>query len=293
MSLFLIQDPFSGNIHCYSEEEAYKSGIQKDLFYRVTNERDLQLCIEAIERRKIVTPVEPIGLNIFENVAQNCANNDLWHRSELLGKGVYGAAYVACDCNYVLKMQQADYNYQIEIQALSELQKTDFVPKLYAAWICDGIGYFVIEKLNKCEEMPEEELFLQVKSALDKIYDAGWLHVDLYRDNIMCRGNKVVLIDFGWAAKRGNSEEQVYPDHPLSGPERYGKPVPWYFLDAIQSINLVENFPIKSGKLFNDFEKYKENVTQNYINLHNKFNDGAPMEIDYPGQHIMPIKIDA
>jgi predicted Ser/Thr protein kinase len=203
----------------------------------------------------------------FKKIAEDCAQNNVWKQKKILGQGKYGSVYEACrvgNCDYVLKTQKDDQDFRIEVKALEDLQRTKIVPKLYAAWTCNGRGYLVIEKLNKCR-LSGEELYEGVKSALTKIREAGWLHVDTHYGNIMCaKGKKVVIVDFGWAVKRGpGGDNQMYPDHPLAGPEKYGKPVSWYFLEAAQWYNF--NFDFNQGKttaqqeeFMQAYENYKE-----------------------------------
>jgi serine/threonine protein kinase len=142
-----------------------------------------------------------------------------------------------------MKIQSANLDFENEVEALKELQKTKVVPKIYAAWTCRGTGYLIIEKLQKCD-LNKKQIYEETTKVLDKIYKAGWLHVDIHKDNIMCRnGNSLVVIDFGWAIKKGpKGDKQLYPYHPLSRVDRYNKPLPWFALKAIQDNNLEINF---------------------------------------------------
>ena len=157
------------------------------------------------------------------------------------------------DCDYVLKAQLWSHEYETEVQTLLDLQNTDIVPKLYASCVCDGIGYFVIEKLVNCEDrLTEDELYKQTKSLLEKFKSHGFLHVDMKGDNVMCRGNKVVLIDFGWTVKQGTGVKCdpkkepciggtiVWPKHPLSNIK--GLPLTWDELLVFQTNNFEGAF---------------------------------------------------
>ena len=159
-----------------------------------------------------------------------------------IGEGAFGVAYTVCkagNCDYVLKSQTDNKDFRIELQALYELQDTKVVPKLHAAWTCKGYGYLVIEKLVECDLTGEDE-YIQIKKILDKLYKAGWLHVDTHPGNIMCadKGKKVVIIDFGWAVKRGpKGEDQTYTDHPLRKKGYRGK-LTWRNLKIVQNYKL-------------------------------------------------------
>ena len=189
---------------------------------------------------KIVTPVGKGISSKTLNIVEDCAKLTEWDMKELLGEGQYGKAFKVCkgvdDCNYVLKMQKLDEDFYIEIQALTELKDTGVVPKYYSAWTCDGYGYFVIEKLDKC---PEEKFDYENKDSakelddvLEKIYKKGWLHVDVHPGNIMCKNGKFIMIDFGWAVKKG---QENYPKHPLS--KRKGRALTFKCLKLAQDLN--------------------------------------------------------
>ena len=195
---------------------------------------------------KTITPVSPVGLpKEFIKIAEDCSQNDTWEKKTLLGQGAYGAAYEACksgNCDYVLKSQKDDDEFYIEVRAMNELQSTKVVPKIYAAWTCKGVGYIVMEKLEKCN-IEQLDKWKQTKEILDKVLKAGWLHIDTHRHNIMCTdaGKKVVLIDFGWAVKKGpKGDKEKYPNHPLS--KTNGCPVSWKYLKAVQFFNFENEY---------------------------------------------------
>ena len=73
----------------------------------------------------------------------------------------------------------------------------------------------------------------------------GWLHVDTHKGNIMCRENgDFVLIDFGWAVKKG---QKNYPEHPLSLSNK--KAFTYKDLIITQNYNLEAEFGIDKEKL--------------------------------------------
>jgi hypothetical protein len=207
----------------------------------------------------------------IKEIIEDCNKNNEWVKGKILGQGQYGKVYIVCkgdDCDYVLKSQRISEEYKTEVNTMLELQNTDIVPTLYAVWTCDGVGYFVIEKLVDCVSLSYDELYKQTKSLLEKFKSHGFLHVDMKQDNVMCRGNKVVLIDFGWAVKQGTGVmcepkkepciggTMVWPKHPLS--ERKGIPLTWDELLVFQTNNFEGAF----GK-FN---------SSTYLDSHNRRN---------------------
>lgn len=124
------------------------------------------------------------------------------------------AFYTTCqgmDCNYVVKVQKENKEYYTEIEALLSLQHTKAVPKVFAAWTCKNVGYFVIEKLYPCK-YDDNFIWKEVGKKLDIIRRAGYLHLDICNDNVMCnKEGEVILIDFGFAIKRTEQgDEQEY-----------------------------------------------------------------------------------
>ena len=69
--------------------------------------------------------------------------------------------------------------------------------------------------------------------------EKGWLHVDTHPGNVMCKNGKMIMIDFGWAVKKGKKN---YPDHPLS--RRLGRPLSWKALEVVQELNTEKYFGV-------------------------------------------------
>ena len=210
-----------------------------------------------------VTPVAPFSsLSGFENIIENCDQKQ-WTQESYISKGKYGQVYVACDtlgsCDYVLKIQNQTNDFHTEVIAMHELQKTGVVPKIYAAWTCKGKGYIIMEKLAICK-MTSSEKYKQIKKNLEKIYNAGWLFIDIHPGNFLCRNNgkDLVLIDFGWAVKKGPlGDKQTYPYHPVS--EDFGLVADWHFLKTLQNYNLETFFnPNTTPEEFNAMQEAKK-----------------------------------
>lgn len=135
-----------------------------------------------------------------------------------------------------LKYKRKNNNYYTEIESLLSLQHTKVVPIVFAAWTCKKIGYFVIEKLYSCK-YNDSIMWEKVGEQLDIIREAGYLHVHINKNNVMCKKDgKVVLIDFGYAVKRTEQgDKQEYPENPIS--KAYGIPVTLKYLEVLQKHN--------------------------------------------------------
>lgn len=188
--------------------------------------------------------VKPVGIGIpksFRDIVEDCTQNNKWKKDKLLGSGKAGSVYIACktadDCEYVIKIQNQNKEYYAEIEALSSLQHTKAVPKVFAAWTCDKFGYFVMEKLYPCIHHTDNSIWMAVGIKLDIIRKEGYLQVDIHNGNVMCnKEGQVVLIDFGYAVKRTDKgDKQEYPDHIVS--ENYGIPLTWEYLEIVQENN--------------------------------------------------------
>ena len=204
-----------------------------------------------LKNGKVAKPVGPGVPDNFVNLPDDCEINKVWKQKDELGRGQYGVAYLACksedDCNYVLKVQKLDDDFYTEVRCLEDFKNTKgIVPKLYAAWTCDNRGYFVIEKLDKCpadKTVNSEKNYEEVSKLLHRMKEKGWLHVDTHPGNVMCKNGKMIMIDFGWAVKKGKKN---YPDNPVS--KRIGKPVTWENLEVVQELNVEKYFGVDDIK---------------------------------------------
>ena len=191
------------------------------------------------------------GLNGFNKSISN--NKNKWYlpvnlRGVVLGKGADGFVVKLCkgdDCNYALKVQKLNFQYEMEVSALRELQSTNAVPKIYDSWESDDRGYIIMEYIAPCGEIFEKEVLKNIRynsayELMKKIEDKGWLQVDMHLGNIRCRDgdiNKLVLIDLGWCVKKSNG---IYPKHPLS--KRWSYNLNYDELKIISDYNFNINF---------------------------------------------------
>ena len=182
----------------------------------------------------------------------------------LLGEGADGFVVRLCkgndnDCDYAMKVQRLSSQYEMEDEALRDLQSTNSVPKFYDSWKSNNRGYIIMEYIPACDTLTGEDgkkgalRYDKAYELLKKLESKGWLQVDMHLQNIRCRDgdmSKLVLIDLGWVVKKGKGK---YPDHPLS--KRWE-----YDLDY-DEMKIVANNNFNLNFYYGPFmEKYVKNV---------------------------------
>jgi len=185
-----------------------------------------------------VTPVDPVGTPTkFLKIVEDCKKGETLNIRirEKLGQGSYGSSYKICmvgKCKYALKEQNADIDFKHEVDALYALNNWKHSPKIYAAWTCNGKGYFIQDLMYKC---PRDPTYEQMRQVIGQLNQKGWVHVDVHEGNVMClKDGTIVLIDFGWAR---NSKDGMVTDHALN--EKYKiKEIPWSVLLMIEDVNI-------------------------------------------------------
>jgi len=202
----------------------------------------------------------------------------------LLGEGSDGFVVRLCkgndnNCDYAMKVQSLSSQYEMEDEALRDLQTTNNVPKFYDSWKSNNRGYIIMEYIPDCGELlyPRDVKKMGIRydkasELLKKLEDKGWLQVDMHLGNIRCRDgdmNKLVLIDLGWVVKKGKDR---YPDHPLS--KRWDYDLDYDDFKIVTKNNFNGNFydPV--------LEKYVKNVPdiksidEAFFALRKKVDDG-------------------
>ena len=236
-----------------------------------------------------LSTVKPVGPGIplkFFPVVEDCNQMKKWKKLRKVGQGAYGSVFlVSCkveNCEYALKIQKNNKSFLTEIQALSELQKTNTVPKIFAAWTCKNQGFIIMEKLKDFQysKLSHDEIWRTIGQILQKIKIAGWLHIDTHDENVMCTldGN-IVIIDFGFAVKRtALGDSQKYPDQQMSAKNWYNFPLSWEFLESIQNYNYQTSF--NPFYLSYDLVKAKKPTKEQkaaFNNAHKKYYDGRKL----------------
>lgn len=175
-----------------------------------------------------------------------------WDKSTHIASGRQGTVRIATlahDRNdYVVKQQTDSYQFEQEVRALIDLQKTTVVPKLHAAWRCDGQGYIVMEKLepvtlNNGAEL--ERAWSEIGTMLDRIRAEGWMHVDTHGGNVMrTKEGRLVFVDFGLGVKTtSEGDTQMYPSHFLSKTALlFATPPTWAELKTYQDYMYQRNY---------------------------------------------------
>jgi hypothetical protein len=158
-------------------------------------------------------------------------------------EGAYGVVYKVCnidnDCNYVMKVQRLgaftkgknDINLEpkvksdlddwtAEVNVTIEFNKYGVGAKLASAWLCENefvkpdgsikrdlLGIIVSEKWDgNMENQPclSRELLDKLENQVNIIHKLGYVHMDIFPKNVLCKKNwfgtitDVTLTDFGW-----------------------------------------------------------------------------------------------
>ena len=183
----------------------------------------------------------------------------------LLGEGADGFVVRLCkgndnNCDYAMKVQGGlSFQYEMEVEALWDLQSTNSVPKIYDNWKSNNRGYIIMEYIPACDTLTGKDgkkmgiRYDKAYELLKKIENKGWLQVDMHLENIRCRDgdmNKLVLIDLGWVVKKGKGK---YPKHPLS--KRWQYDLDYDDMKIVTDNNFNFNFYYGPS-----MEKYVKNV---------------------------------
>lgn len=208
-------------------------------------------------------------------------------------EGEFGVVYRVCnidkDCNYVIKIQkmgdfsvdsggimldskvQSDVNdWKREVEVTIEFNKYGVGAKIASAWLCanetknpDGsikrelLGIFVSEKWDgnmKDQPCLSRELIDKLENQVNIIHKLGYVHMDIYPKNILCKKNwfgtitDVTLTDFGWVRpiEMAKNDDWIlktfYKYHTTDSPAfaRY--------YDG----TITKSLPITKGKFYND-----------------------------------------
>lgn len=161
------------------------------------------------------------GSKTFEGIRKSCKDVG-WVKKRNIGKGAFGIVYIACranNCDYVLKIQKIDKDFYNEVNLLKELSEYYFVPTIYDAWTCRGNGYIVMEKLNRKSNLTKAEKHVKIREIIKTLHKNNIVYFDLHPDNVMYKGNKLYLIDFGLSKKFKNKSTKI--NHMYS--DVYGK----------------------------------------------------------------------
>jgi len=176
------------------------------------NPSELEVEMETLEQQ--IKPLMPIQKK-FLSIVEDCTNNDKWPRMNKLGTGSFGSVYKTCyagECKYALKIQNDNQMFKNEVRALQDLQSIKGIPKLYAAWTCEDMGYLVIDNLDECNlfaglfptKSENKKIYNFITKIFNEMKKLDYLYIDIHDNNIMCNTNEMVLVDFGYSVKKGD-----------------------------------------------------------------------------------------
>ena len=135
-------------------------------------------------------------------IRKSCESNWKKQSDETLGAGKFGVVSIACkigtdDCNYVLKVQDANRLFRNEVEIFhilntyEEAHKVRLIPKLYDSWVCKGLGYIIMEKLDGSLQGAKDrkELLTKINDQVTEIRQymlmAGVLFINWHLGNIL------------------------------------------------------------------------------------------------------------
>lgn len=140
-------------------------------------------------------------------------SNKKWLKQDLIGQGGYGKVYITCwynDCKYVVKVQPDDPEFYNEVKFLNSLKKYTFIPVIHDAWVHDGKGYIVMDKLNKnTSKLSKLQKYTKLKKILKYLHKNNIVFFDLHPGNVMYKKGDILLVDWGLALKFKNSTEKI------------------------------------------------------------------------------------
>lgn len=156
----------------------------------------------------------------IKKIARNGCSNNTWKLSnKRIGEGAFGYVVPATyfkttktegnkTFEYVAKIQdfhKEEFDYKLtknlflnEVAILSKLNNSGVSPNLYDAWICDDIGYIIMDKLYSPPQDSLNTYKNEVVDAMKKLHSKKIFMTDFSDDNFMIdQYGNVKLIDFG------------------------------------------------------------------------------------------------
>lgn len=154
-----------------------------------------------------------------------CEKIDAIEKNVHIGKGAFGQVHSCrykqntCD-EYALKRmmldpEDEDVNIVNEVMMMSKLLRNGIrVPKLYDAWICNGFGYILMQKLSgptlreliitrelKINTDRWNKFIRYLSHDIPKMNEVGVFHNDLHDENVLWDNvtKEFYTIDFGLA----------------------------------------------------------------------------------------------
>ncbi|MHB1952904.1 MAG: protein kinase domain-containing protein [Sulfobacillus sp.] len=142
-----------------------------------------------------------------------------WKFLRHVGRGTKGDVSEACcrdDCSFVVKMirgapgrqrlpTEIENGFSTEVFIQNMLAKRGIAPRVYEAWMTDGAGFIVMERLKITLKQYLRTYgglsvmqMLELIGLVEQMHASGIYHGDLYDQNIALNGrDKFYIIDFG------------------------------------------------------------------------------------------------
>lgn len=151
----------------------------------------------------------------------------------LIGQGTFGQVYLVNDVGtpdfYALKVENPEYkkdSLENEIELLSTLEDSPYIPKLITSGHLFGSQYYVMELLGSSVAAMRMELdskrfskyttifiALEMLKCIKNLHSYGYIHRDIKPANFMIRpgkNNPICLVDFGLSMSYIDRETQKH-----------------------------------------------------------------------------------
>ncbi len=180
---------------------------------------------------------------------------------KLLGQGAYGATYNACvneNCQYVIKVQRHNAEYLNEITVYQKLKDWPGI-KMLNSTTCEGIcgkdgnvpiGIIVLEKWDG--DLKSDQAWANALTNLGEFVQqlgeqirylhgtAGYIHWDIQRRNVLYKGTRFTIVDFGVANSINTSVPFGYTDNVSWLRQQFNIPMSEVFFFLKNTLELAE-----------------------------------------------------
>ena len=215
------------------------------------------------------------------NNTKNTMNNDeinelLQNKQEITTNGQSSKIYTDKDNKYIIKeiqltnwVTKEDIEKEYNIQ--TEAYNLGIAPKIYNCIIENTYGYLIMDKIENVESLTSyykrknkidndkfENTVLNIKNAINKLYEKGIYHLDLHSDNILIKENgEIIIIDYGLS--------EIYVNDDKLKNTSPKKPYKHKLIEILETNEFIYLNPTN-----NLISVYGGNIKKNNINKKNK-----------------------
>jgi hypothetical protein len=217
--LFLENDHWRGYLEdMLNDIGTHKFGNLWSVVQLETKDRDkVERLLKYLESDDTI-PVIPPRIASYRNSCKSA-----FRIAKLFGKvsanASIGEACHSNDCNYIAKFVAInDEQSQTELEALIRIQDLPVAPKVYDVFLCQDVLIFIFERLDGTlidyvlQGKPLDGVKQQLENLVGALHSVGIVHQDLIPANVMYKGDRFYLIDFGQALLTGATGEDYQDD---------------------------------------------------------------------------------